>query len=242
MLGQKYTVAEKFEKDFESLIWCSYRKNFPRLIGKLPAEEVGAFTNDTSWGCMIRATQMMFCEVLKRKLTNAKKFESGYHLLKGIISWIVDGENAESGVPYSIQTICEEVYTHSKIKPGSWFKAAEIMLSLQRIHRANHTKTVENLDIAVFLEGTIYLDQILNLACAEPTYEDFIDVSAEEAELGIKEHEETKAQTLGDKKCRSKTNLSEGSFEDCAKSHKKKPEFNFVDVSFEENSKDFEDS
>ena len=236
MLGKKYTTATEFEKDFESIVWCSYRRNFPRLVGKNPPEEVGTFTNDAGWGCMIRVTQMMLAEVLQRKLR--KNFESTFHLLKAIISWMVDGEGAESGAPYSIQTICDELYSRDRIKPGSWFKASEIMLTLQRIHQMHCKSTVNSLAMVVFLEGTVYLDQILNHAGIELLEEQFIDVGAEN--LPTKESEEVKTQASKEKKARSGAALSDLSFDNTEKDLRKKVDF--VNVSFDGNmSKDFKE-
>lgn len=229
MLGKKYVDPVEFQKDLESIIWCSYRKNFLRLIGNKPPEEVGTFTNDTSWGCMIRATQMMLSEALKRKLR--KSFESVYHMRKGIVSWLIDGKDAKGGAPYSIQTICEEVYTRDKKKPGCWFKASEIMLALQRIHRSHCKCTASGLDMVVLLEGTVYLDQILNQAGIELPEDHFIDVGSEEPS----EEEETKKELVNENRDRSKSFQSAGSLD-------AKKKLDFINVSLDEgNSKDFRD-
>ena len=58
MLGQEYTEREEFERDFNQMIWITYKQEFrPLLIEKseINGRKIHNLTSDCGWGCTIRS-------------------------------------------------------------------------------------------------------------------------------------------------------------------------------------------
>lgn len=97
-------------KMYQSVIWISYRSNFPIILHdeleELPRSD---YISDTGWGCMIRVGQMAFAEGLRRhlKLKKGKKVTSRTHLLPEINAFLDDDEKSDDIAPYSIQKIAK---------------------------------------------------------------------------------------------------------------------------------------
>lgn len=59
--GEEMYYHPHFLDDFRSLLWFSYRRDFPCI-------EQSTLTTDTGWGCMLRTAQMMLSRVLLCKM------------------------------------------------------------------------------------------------------------------------------------------------------------------------------
>ena len=180
-MGEKYdfNVGEiaKLEKlkeikaRFAKITWFTYRKNFPKLNHKkLPMTET--YISDNGWGCMIRVCQMIFAECLKRcyvskQLRSNKEDKEGAadmdsrSLNLKVISWFLDCEVNPVLSPYSIQNLSSYLFKNFQTLPGVWLKPSLLLFALQKIHKDLGQHTLPDLDMEIYLEGTIYLSQAL---------------------------------------------------------------------------------
>jgi hypothetical protein len=184
---EKQDQLQKMKKAYSEIIWFSYRKNFPKLNHhQLPDEE--SYISDTGWGCTIRSCQMMFAQCLKKSLIsnskhskNKKKMEnmenngeSTHERLPGsekalndrrnykIISWFLDCQVNAKRAPYSIQSLSSYIYENFHIGPGNWLKPSTVLFALQNTHQTYRNSTVPKFQVEIFIEGTIYIDQVVN--------------------------------------------------------------------------------
>lgn len=164
---QSHNSLMKIEEEVSKIIWFSYRKKFP-ILNHQEIKSNETYISDTSWGCMIRSCQMALAAGLKRSLPPINPYLSNIKSPDcDIISWFLDIELDPKKAPYSIQTISKFLYEDYKLKPGVWLKASNVLLSLDKIQQTYGTNTNSNLHLVVFLEGTVYINELLRKVVSE---------------------------------------------------------------------------
>ncbi|KAI9015109.1 hypothetical protein BC832DRAFT_527853 [Gaertneriomyces semiglobifer] len=155
LLGKAYPLITDAGclEDFRSIIWVTYRKEYPCINGT-------SFSTDVGWGCMLRSGQMMVAEALKRftlgrdwRLPSASddSKQNDVEYAK-IVSLFFDTPNA----PLSIHHIATKGQLHDK-KIGEWFGPMTISQVIK-------TLINDNLDISlkvhVASEGAVYTKEL----------------------------------------------------------------------------------
>ena len=164
LLGKCYpnlnAAQEAYQHQFESIIWLTYRKDFPQMN---PYE----YTNDAGWGCMLRTTQMLLAHALQRLVLGKSNWGIDWNVplpidLIEMLKWFVDSTSSEC--LYSIHHMVKVGIQYDKL-PGEWFgptTAAQVARDLVNGQRGKTSR----LSMYVPQDGVIYSDQVMEL-CTE---------------------------------------------------------------------------
>lgn len=153
---------------------------------------------------MLRVGQMMFAEVLKRNMFSIDgKFIKTMldHSHYKICELFADINNAPTNAPFSIHNIAQEALNVLKKEPGIWYTSSNIIHMLSRlVERYDYNFPQMRVKIALFVEGTIFEDQILEKALASPkkmpkAFENEVSANQKPAPS-----EESKVESNGDAK------------------------------------------
>lgn len=114
---------EAFKRHFHSLVWCTYRRQFPTL-------EDSTLTTDCGWGCMLRTGQMMLAHSLVRHFLtrewryNKNALDAPEELIhRSIVQWF--GDSPLPQCPLSLHKLVQFGHRLGK-KAGDWYGPASV--------------------------------------------------------------------------------------------------------------------
>ncbi|EGG17261.1 autophagy protein 4 [Cavenderia fasciculata] len=167
--------VERFLEDFKSILWFSYRKDFPSI-------ENTSITTDIGWGCMLRTGQMILARALLKHFYNNENIPYGEKIktnskYKKIMSWFCDYPSKENF--YSIHQIVHKnkiitKYNNSKLKDfdidsddqddwnnvDEWFAPTKIAVVLKLLVKSHHSSSIA---MYVPSDGVVYKDRVAKI-------------------------------------------------------------------------------
>eukprot|EP01132_Coremiostelium_polycephalum_P000590 gene590-736_t len=193
-------VQQKFLADFNSLLWFSYRKDFPSIINT-------SITTDIGWGCMLRTGQMILAKALLKHYYYKEEQErckpnSKY---KKILSWFSDYPSKE--YIYSIHQI---VYKNKILEQKNrrdfdieedddddwssveeWFSPTKISNVLRHLLKGH---CIENLTIVPSLSSKVY--SLSSMSSFVPSQANSIEEHFFTGDVHIKDHPLAEVEVL----------------------------------------------
>jgi len=166
---------EAFEKDFQSRLWMTYRKDFQELQGS-------RLSTDCGWGCMIRSVQMLMAQAMvlhwlgrdwrsdeaQSGILSVEHWKSE-KLHRAIIQLFSDTPDTRAA-PLSIHNLVKLGQVAGK-KPGDWFGphtvAHIVAAAVQQAARGDGQGLLDNVVVAVAQDCTVYKQDIEDLCSSE---------------------------------------------------------------------------
>ncbi|XP_033636981.1 uncharacterized protein LOC117297909 [Asterias rubens] len=172
----KSPAMELFKREFSSLIWLTYRREFPQLAGS-------SYTTDCGWGCMLRSGQMMLAQALVQHFLGREwnyyneqtTQEQRFH--HEIVRWF--GDQPDDMSPFSLHRLVELGRSTGK-KAGDWYGPASVAhIFKEAMDKATELNPLlEQVSVYVAQDCTIYKQDVLDLCkrkrpCSlQPVYSD----------------------------------------------------------------------
>lgn len=126
ILGKNYSNQALYKQAFSNLIWLTYRRNFaPLLVEK---NHVPKLTTDSGWGCVIRCTQMLIANCLRRVygLERQPASPESLETLSSILRLFNDDKRNLPEHAFSIQNVVEVGLNEFERLPGEWYGVSKM--------------------------------------------------------------------------------------------------------------------
>ncbi len=161
--GMNGAAMQDFLGHFQTLIWLSYRQDFPAI-------EPTTFSSDVGWGCVLRTGQMMLANALQRHVLGAKwrlgsSTEEQMGLHRTILGLFADVPGPRH--PYSIHNIAQ-VGTLFRKSVGDWFGPSVIGCVLRLLVRKYSTA---GFTFYLAPERVLYRENVNLLCRSTPAHE-----------------------------------------------------------------------
>ncbi|XP_014680867.1 PREDICTED: uncharacterized protein LOC106820809 [Priapulus caudatus] len=174
------TPLQRFQQDFSSRLWFTYRRDFPVLPSS-------SLTSDCGWGCMMRSGQMMLAQGLLVHFLSrdwnlyAEQTASAISLRRRIIGWMADAPDAQRS-PFSLHALVSIGARLGK-KPGDWYGPASVAHLLKEAmeEASRSSQAFDDICIYVARDCTVYTQDVINLCSqkkkAEPKTDPICDMA-----------------------------------------------------------------
>ncbi|KAK3089382.1 hypothetical protein FSP39_003165 [Pinctada imbricata] len=163
-ITRRMPTIEKFKQQFCSLLWFTYRQDFPAIPGT-------KLTTDCGWGCMLRSGQMMLAKAFSihylgrdwNVFSNQTREQDTYR--KQIIRWFGDYPSEES--PFGMHKLVEVGKSHGK-QPGEWYGPSSVAHIFKATMNRGYSSQIVLTDICIYVaqDCTVYKQDIYNMCCS----------------------------------------------------------------------------
>ncbi|KAK8384669.1 hypothetical protein O3P69_014325 [Scylla paramamosain] len=159
---------EAFKRHFHSLVWCTYRRQFPTL-------QDSSLTTDCGWGCMLRSGQMMVAQALIRRFLGpgwrhdkrgADVDSVEEHIHRKIIRWF--GDSPSPHCPLSLHNLVHLGHKLGK-HAGDWYGPASVAYIFKEAIEmgSKYIADLKHVCVYVAQDCAVYIQDVLDL-CFSP--------------------------------------------------------------------------
>ncbi|XP_066965957.1 cysteine protease ATG4D-like [Macrobrachium rosenbergii] len=153
---------EAFKRHFYSLVWCTYRRQFPTL-------QDSTLTTDCGWGCMLRSGQMMVAHALtlhflSSRWRHIKNINEGPEekIHQRIVQWL--GDSPSPQCPLSLHNL---VHFGNKLgkKAGDWYGPASVAYIFKEAIEmgSKYIHDLQRVCVYVAQDCAVYIQDVLDL-------------------------------------------------------------------------------
>ncbi|KAK3881551.1 hypothetical protein Pcinc_014023 [Petrolisthes cinctipes] len=161
--GERHGM-EWFKRHFYSLVWCTYRRQFPAL-------QDSSLTTDCGWGCMLRSGQMMLTHALTRHFLSSdwrySKPGSGTDtqqeaIHRAIVRWIGDAPSPQC--PLSLHNLVHFGRRLGK-QAGDWYGPASVAYICKEAVEmgSKYVPDLKRVCVYVAQDCAVYIQDVLDL-------------------------------------------------------------------------------
>ncbi|CAL4122888.1 unnamed protein product, partial [Meganyctiphanes norvegica] len=155
---------EAFKKDFYTLVWCTYRRQFPTL-------QDSSLTTDCGWGCMLRSGQMMLAHALTRHFLSRDWRHSKSEVIshspeevihRCVVRWF--GDSPSSFCPLSLHNLVHFGQKLGKCA-GDWYGPASVAYIFKEAVEmgSRYIPELQRVSVYVAQDCAVYIQDVLDL-------------------------------------------------------------------------------